>query len=152
MHFPSCIFGKSATGNRSFQVTWFNRFNWLHYDSTNDSVHCFTCCKAVKSGKAVTNDVTEQAFLVKGCTNWKNGTRCFSTHESCDFHKVCPAALASIVDVGDILSQQAAIEKQANHEYLLKQILCVQFFARQRLALGGDVDEVDSNLHQLLLL
>ena len=39
--------------------------NWLHYDSTNDSVHCFTCCKAVKDGKAVTDGVTEQAFLVK---------------------------------------------------------------------------------------
>ena len=152
MHFPSRTFGKSAPVKRSFQATWFSRFNWLHYDATNDSVRCFTCCKAVKDGRAVINGLTEQAFLVKGFTNWKDGTRCFSRHETCDFHKVCTAALASTVDVGDMLSRQAATEKQASREYLLKLISSVRFLARQGLALRGDADEVDSNLHQLLLL
>ena len=127
IHFHYRTFGKSAPVNRSFQATW---FNWLHYDSTNDSVRCFTCCKAVKDGRAVSTGVTEQAFLVKGFTNRKDGTRCFSRHESCDFHKtVCVAALASTVDVGDMLSRQAATEKQANHEYLLKLLSIVRFLA-----------------------
>ena len=65
MHFPCRTFGKSATLKRSFQATWFNRFNWLHYDSMNGSIRCFTFCTAVKDGKAVTNGVTKQAFLVK---------------------------------------------------------------------------------------
>ena len=146
MHFPSHTFRKSATVKRSFQATWFNRFNWLHYNSTNDSVSCFTCCKAVKDGKTVTNGVREQAFLVKGFTNWKDGTRRFSRRESCDFHKVCTAAL------GNMLSQQAATEQQANREYLLKLFSSVRFLTRQGLALREDADEVDSNLHQLLLL
>jgi len=129
IHFPYRTFGKSAPVNPSFQATWFSRFNWLHYDSTNDSVRCFTCCKAVKDGRAVSTGVTEQAFLVKGFTNWKDGTRCFSRHESCDFHKACVAALASTVDVGDMLSRQAATEKQANREYLLKLLSTVRFLA-----------------------
>ena len=91
--------------------------------------------------------MTEQAFLVKGFTNWKDATRCFSRHESCDFHKVCTAALASTVDVGDMLSQQAAAEKKANREYLLKLLSSVRFLACQELALRGDGDEADANLH-----
>ena len=94
-------------------------------DSTNDSVRCFTCCKAVKDGGAVSTGVTEQAFLVKGFTNWKDGTRCFSRHESYD-SQGCVAALASTVDVGDMLFRQAATEKQANREYLLKLLLTVE--------------------------
>jgi len=105
IHFSYRTFGKSAPVNRSFQATWFSRFNWLRYNSTNDSVRCFTCCKAVKDVRAVSIGVTEQPFLVKGFTNWKDGTCCFSRHESCDFHKVCVAALASTVDVGDMLSR-----------------------------------------------
>ena len=150
--FPSRSFGKSAPVNRSFQATWFNKFGWLYYDATQDVARCFTCCKAVKDGRAVATGVTERAFLVKGFTNWKDGTRSFSKHGNCDFHKVCAAALASTVDIGDMLSQQAATEKRANREYLLEVLSTVRFLARQGLALRGDGDEVDSNLHQLLVL
>ena len=48
--------------------------------------------------------------------------------------------------------QQAASKKRANCEYLLKVLSTVRFLARQGLALRGDGEEVDSNLHQLLLL
>ena len=150
--FPSRTFGKSAPVSRSFQATWFNKFKWLHYVVAQDAARCFTCCKAVKDGRAVATGVTERAFLEKGFTNWKDGTRSFSKHESCDFHKVCAAALASTVDVGDMLSRQAASEKRVNREYLLKVLSTVRFLARQGLALRGDGDEVDSNLHQLLVL
>ena len=51
-----------------------------------------------------------------------------------------------------MLSQQATSEKQANCEYLLKVLSSVRFLTRQGLALRGDGEEVDSNLHHLLLL
>ena len=51
-----------------------------------------------------------------------------------------------------MLSQQAASEKRANREYLLKVLSTVRFLAHQGLALRGDGEEMDSNLHQLLLL
>ena len=97
------------------------------------------------NGRAVSNGVTEQAFLVKGFTNWKAATRCFSRHESCDCHKLCAAALASTVDVGNMLSQKAAAEKKANREYLLKLLSSVQFHACQGLALRGDGNEADAS-------
>lgn len=57
----------------------------------------YTCCKAVKDGRAVANGVTEQAFLVKGFTNWKDGTRSFAKHESCNFHKMCASTSKPLI-------------------------------------------------------
>ena len=76
----------------------------------------------------------------------------FAKHESCDFHKSTAAALANRVDVADMLSKQAATEKQQNRQHLLKALSSIRFLARQGLALRGDSDETDSNLHQLLVL
>ena len=39
--FPYCSFGVTKPVKRSFQASWFNRFHWLHYDSTLDSAFCF---------------------------------------------------------------------------------------------------------------
>lgn len=150
--FPCREFGKSAPMKRSFQATWFNRFKWLHYDLGQDAAYCFVCCKAVKEGKVRLSTYIEESFLVKGFTNWKDATRIFMKHQSCDFHKSAAAALASRVDVGDMLSRQAATEKQQNRQYLLKVLSSIRFLARQGLPLRGDGDDTDSNLHQLLVL
>ena len=150
--FPYRQFGKSAPVQRAFQASWFNRFKWLHYDIGQDAAYCFVCCKAVKEGKKRLASKSEESFLVKGFTNWKDATRVFVKHESCDFHKSTATALASRVDVGDMLSKQAATEKQQNRKYLLKVLSSVRFLARQGLPLRGDGSETNSNLHQLLVL
>ena len=48
----------------------------------------------------------EPAFLVNGFTNWKDATRNFSKHKSCDFYKLAAAALTSQVDTGEMFSKQ----------------------------------------------
>lgn len=150
--FPRRQFGVSAPVNRSFQAAWFNRFKWLHYDVGQDSAYCFVCCKAVKERKVKLSSYAEESFLVKGFTNWKDATRIFARHENCEFHQISAAALANRVNVGDMLSKQAATEKQQNRQYLLKVLTSIRFLARQGLPFRGDGDETDSNLHQLLLL
>ena len=95
---------------------------------------------------------TEESFLMKGFMNLKDATRVFTKHESCDFHKSTATALVSRVDVGDMISKQAATEKQQYRQYLLKVLSSIWFLARQGLPLHGDGDETDSNLHQLLVL
>ena len=152
IQFPRREFGKSAPVRRSFQATWFNRFKWLHYDVGRDAAYCFICCKAVKEGKIRLASYVEESFLVKGFTNWKDATRIFGKHESSDFHKSTAAALASKVDIADMLSKQAATEKQQNRQYLLKVLSSIRFLARQGLPLRGAGDDADSNLHQLLVL
>ena len=63
--FPSCSFGKTTPVKRSFQPSWFHRFQWIHYDAGQDAAFCFFCCKAVKQGKVRLTGVTEE-FHHKG--------------------------------------------------------------------------------------
>ena len=76
----------------------------------------------------------------------------FTRHENCEFHQLSAAALANRVNVGDMLSKQAATKKQQNRQYLFKVLTSIRFLTRQGLPLRGDGDESDSHLHQLLLL
>ena len=150
--FPRREFGKNALVKRSFQATWFNRWKWLHYDVAQDAAYCFTCCKALEMGKVRMSACSDESFVVKGFTNWKDATRALIKHESSNFHKSAAAALASRVDVSDMLSKQAAAEKQKNRQYLLKVLSSIRFLARQGLPLRGEGNDTDSNLHQLLVL
>lgn len=147
--FPPRTFGKKNPVQRSFQASWYKKWEWLNYDVSRDCVLCFICCKAVKDGKVKVTKLSESSFLVDGFTNWKDATIKFAKHQSSDFHKRCSEAHSFRVDVGELLDHQAATEKRANREYLLK-VLC--FLARQGLSLRGSGDESDSNLLQLLLL
>ena len=114
--FPSRFFGKSSPVKRSFQANWFNNFPWLHYDLARDAVRCFTCCKPVKDGRAVATGVTEQTYLVKGFTNWKDSIRSFSKHElpqglcCCSFF-YCGCRRHAVTT--------SCTQKRANREYLL---------------------------------
>ena len=146
--FPPRRFGKQPPVQRSFQSSWFGKRQWLHYDVAQDAVRCFTCCKAVRDGRAIITGQAEGSFSVNGFTNLKDATTKFAKHESSNFHKACAEALSSTVDIGDMLNKHAVTEKQANREYLLKVLSTVRFFwARQDLALRGDGDECDSNVH-----
>ena len=110
--FPRRQFGVSApvNNNRSFQAAWFNHFKRLHYDVWQDAAYCFLCCKAVKERKIDLPVYSEESFLVKGFTNWNDATRIFARHENCEF-RLSAAALANRVNVGDMLSKQAAAAK-----------------------------------------
>jgi len=76
---------------------------------------------------------SEESFVVKGFLNWKDASRAFVKHQSCNFHKSAAAAFASQVDITDMLSKQVAAEKQKNGQYLL--VLSSQCLACQGLPL-----------------
>ena len=57
------------------------------------------------------------------------------------------AALADKHDIGDLLSKEAASQKEKNRTYLLRVLASVRFLARQGLPLRGDDDELESNLY-----
>ena len=92
--------------------------------------------------------VTDQSFIIKGFTNWKDATRVFMKHGSCDFHKQAAMAISNTADIGEMLSTQHAMEKKLNREYFLKILSTILFLARQGLPLRGDGDEKDSNFYQ----
>ena len=76
----------------------------------------------------------------------------YAKYESSNFHKHCVEALSS-ANVGEMLDQQAASNRNQNQEYLLRLLSSVRFLACQGLPLRGDGDhEESSNLHQLRTL
>ena len=44
-HFPQQSFGQKKVVHCSFQPSWFNHWQFLHYDESRDVVFCHTCLK-----------------------------------------------------------------------------------------------------------
>ena len=68
--FPLREFGRKTIVKRAFQSTWFKRWNWLHYDESQDVAFCFPCLKAFKE-KKLTGANPDKAFISNGFANWK---------------------------------------------------------------------------------
>ena len=98
----------------------------------------------------------KDSFIYGGFCNWKDATRCFSSHEDSATHKTSVEVVITLPkttsDVGEMLSSALAARKRTNREYLIKVAQNVRFLARQGIPLRGDGDEGDSNFMQLLHL
>ena len=47
--------------------SWFNKWQWLHYESTTDLAFCHTCVTAIKTGKMkIAGNVKDSAFIYNG--------------------------------------------------------------------------------------
>ena len=57
--FPSSMFGGRA---RSFLGTWFDRWDWLHYEEDSDRAFCFVCIKAYNE-KNISGHLFEKKHL-----------------------------------------------------------------------------------------
>lgn len=92
--------------------------------------------------------------MTRGFSNWKDGTVSFKKHERsachCEAVEVVVTIPSSTQDVGMQLSQQFAKQKENNRQALYQIMTSIKFLSRQGLALRGDKDESDGNLHQLL--
>ena len=49
--FPKREFGKKVVCKRSFQVSWFRKWSWLHYVENENVVLCYTCARAYSEKK-----------------------------------------------------------------------------------------------------
>ena len=47
--FPKREFGNTLVMKRSFQLQWFDRWSWLHYEENLDLAFCFTCVTAYQN-------------------------------------------------------------------------------------------------------
>ena len=153
--FPLREFGRKTIVKRAFQSMWFKRWNWLHYDESQDVAFCFPCLKAFKE-KKLTGANPDKAFISNGFANWKDACVKFNIHEQSSCHKESIEKIvtlpSTVRDVGEMLSSEHKQEKLKRQQMLLKIISNIRFLARQALPLRGDGNECDSNFMQLLLL
>ena len=98
----------------------------------------------------------DEAFIVRGFTNWKDATVEFDMHQSSKCHKEALLRLVTIpattLDVAENLSAQHPREKLEHPHCLLKIFPSIHFLARQGLPLRGHGDDSSSNFAQLLKL
>ena len=96
------------------------------------------------------------AYVSKWFSNWKDATTMLKKHEQSSCHREAVELTitlpATTRDIGEQLLQEHEKEKETNRKMLLKVISCIQYLARQGLALRGDGDEKDRNFMQLLKL
>ena len=65
--YPKRVDGKRE---RSFQVSWYERFKWLHYKASEDAVLCFIWMHAYHH-HMLSGVNTDEAFVKTGYHNWK---------------------------------------------------------------------------------
>ena len=63
--FPSRSFGRKSTVHRSFQfqLSWFMKWPFLHYNEGTDTVFCHACLSMFKQRKSLTSTKADQTFV-----------------------------------------------------------------------------------------
>ena len=155
-NFPKKSFGKTKPVKRSFQPSWFDKWPWLHYNESDDSVLCFTCAQANAQKKLQWSTNADTAFISKGFSNWKDATVKFALHLSSNCHKESVLKMitmpSSSKNVAESLSAQVAKNKLERRQCFLKILSNIRFLALQGLPLRGHGDEKDDNFFQLMKL
>ena len=155
-NFPKREFGKTKVIMRSFQPSWFEKWHWLHYNESEDSVLCHTCAKASLQKKIQWSLSADMAFIARGFTNWKDATVKFALHQSSNCHKEAVLKMVTMPscskNIAESLSLQVAKEKLERRKCFLKILSNLRFLAHQGLPLRGHGDEQDSNFIQLMKL
>ena len=147
---PNFSFPRKQQGDRkrSAHSEWFQKWSWLSYDVAKDAVFCFPCKKAYQKKLLLLKHINH-AFVSRGFNDWKEGTRAFQKHEKSQLHIESVDKVFNVKgDIGEVLSVQHQMEKEANQRCLRYVVLCLRYLARQTIALRGDNDE--GNFKQLL--
>lgn len=130
--FPARLIGGRQ---RHFQVAWFNKYPWLHYDMCTDSAFCYTCVKANQTN-ALSASKADAAFVTKGFTNWKKALTKdgFGGHELSHAHREATLRMvkapAEYGNVGVNLSEKFLFEQINNRKMLLKILSNVRYLGK----------------------
>ena len=96
----------------------------------------------------------EPACISVGFKNWKKGPECFKEHQNSKCHKVSTTLEIIVPSCGDavaMMNESLSKSQSEERQYLKVVMECIQYLARQGIALRGN-DHIDDNLTQLLLL
>ena len=105
-HFPKRSFGKSKVVERNIQPGWFNKWPFIHYDESIDSVFCHVCLMSFKLKRMKSSTRADPAFVTCGFHNWKDATIVFRNHEQSACHAEAVETMVTIPstvpDVGEM--------------------------------------------------
>jgi hypothetical protein len=150
------VYPKKKDGERmrSFQLDWYERWSWLHWDTTTAGLLCLYCHN-VHGLNMLTLSKTEQlSFIKNGFSSWKEATRAFAKHEASNCHKEASYKWLHYT-AGQSVAVQLNTQLRRNQEFarhcLLKEFTSLRYLLRQGLAVRGHAND-SGNYFQLLQL
>lgn len=134
-----------------FQMSWFQRFPWLHFSPVGKSVLCFLCAKAHKENLMTIAVKADNCFISRGFVNWKRGIEKFSAHEKSACHTLAISQVQQKKQLPILaqLSNQKKQEQERARVSLLTMFSSLRFLLRQGLAIRGH--NSDEGNYELLL-
>lgn len=134
---------------RSFNASWYNRFDWLEYNVQSDAAFCFACKNFGSRSSA------DSTFTVTGFRKWTNALdkdKGFMKHQKSEVHKDCYEkwkAKVRISDGQDTSILEKLVPDQAkttenNREYFKLLFQYVIWFATSEIAFRGHDEAADS--------
>ena len=137
-----------------FQLSWYEKFKWIHYDETVEGVLCFICVSASQQGLTSITKSYDDAFMKNGFRNWKKAVESFHEHECSQSHRFAVTQKAHLATQGPIntqLNEEARKQHDISKECLKLIFTSTRFLARQGIAFRGH-GAGSGNLDQLLQL
>ena len=149
--FPSKKLGSGKNVcNRRCHSDWFEKWNWLHYSVTKDSLFCFVCNQAYVQNKLFTNNIDKKFIFGDGFSLWNKATGKdgkISKHEKSECHKEAMEKICSEIrpteNISSVLSNEYRKTEEQNRHCLIQIIDVVKLLVRQGLPLRGDDSEKD---------
>ena len=138
---------------KSFQASWYSRFDWLEYSVEEDAAFCYPCRKFLRNTSAVfTSALT---FTETGYKNWANAldaNKGLYKHEHSEMHKNCYAKWSDLkkIEAGKQKDIRSRINPdrdevaRGNREYLSSLFKYVMWFTTNEIPMRGG-DETDES-------
>ena len=115
-----------------FQTSWFDKYQWLYYDSCTDAAFCYICVRDHFSNP-ISPKKAESAFTTTGFINWKKEMTKdgFRSHDISQAHKEATFRVLKIPteysNVATSISEQYMFEQINNRPMLLKILSNVRY-------------------------
>ena len=151
--FPVTVRDPKSKKTKSFQASWYSRFDWLDYSVEKDAAFCYPCRKfSVNTSTVAGHSLT---FTETGYRNWANAldvNKGLSKHEQSETHKNCYVKWSHLkkIEAGKQQDIRSRIDPdrdelaRGNREYLSSLFQYVIWFTTNEVPMRGN-DETDES-------
>lgn len=137
-----------------FQKSWFEKFQWLHFETSLGAVLCHTCALASRRKLIDLAKCKDEAFVSKGFKNWRKLIEKCNSHVNSTSHKLAVKNMVTHITDHNInmqLNVQLKNEQEESQMVLIKLITSLRYLAQQGLAIRGKNHD-NGNFANLLAL
>ena len=132
--YPKSKYKETDPSPLAFQLNWYRRHSWLHYNIERDAAFCFYCCKYLEAHDIF--ERVEPAFTVTGFRNWKRtleSKKGFAKRQSSGLRKEAKDDIHPEIpnrDLPEMMSSNLKNERKNNQDMVVKILSGIQFVGK----------------------